>query len=234
MIDEATGGQLVRYERGGGRRPSDDETLEVATDGAWSARRTVAGTRVGRFAGRLDADALDALRADVDACRTAGGPAGEETPLDGATETITLGDDDAPAIQLGGNATPAGPWGALVTRLRALVDSLVTGPVAAVELVAGTGGASLHALGPEPVAVEPGSIAVTVVRLGSDGALLGRWQAAGPEDAGSADGSPGWQLDLPFGHGLAPQAGDWLQVWVVARVRDGAARTVRLFAGVAC
>jgi hypothetical protein len=71
-----------------------------------------------------------------------------------------------------------------------------------------------------------------VVRMDADGIVLARWQAAASGAAGWTRVEPGWTQDLPFGHGLAPAAGEWLQVRVVIRVRDGGERTARLFAPV--
>ena len=46
----------------------------------------------------------------------------------------------------------------------------------------------------------------------------------------------GWRQPLPFAHGLELAPGDWLQVWVFARIRDVSGdrveRAARLFVAV--
>jgi hypothetical protein len=235
------GGTLVRYGRSGGRPPADDEHLIVEDDGAYRARRTVAGARVGRFAGRLTEAGLDALRAAVDGVRDAADIA-VLTPHDGATEVVEAAGH---AARMGSNEAPPQPWRTLVLALRQAIDTdAVADPVAALELRAGTRAAVVAHAGTETLEVDVASVVVRVVRLDAEGAVLGRWsgreQPAADEDSGQPaadwdDAGPGWTKTLPFTHGLELAPGDWLQVWVNARVRepgDPAVRAVRLFVGV--
>lgn len=234
-------GDLVRYARSGGRPPSDDEWLEVAVDGSWVARRTVSGSRAGRFAGHLERESLSTLGSEV-AAAVGAGDAEVPTPRHGATETIEL---RGAAATLGSNEDAPGPWGPLVRRLRILVqDDVVVSPVAGLALEASVAAASLSHLGSEVVRLEPASVRLRVVRVDSDGIALGEWEApaAGapgtPGTPGTApqtgfeDAGPGWSLALPFEHDLAPQPGDILQVRVLVRVDDEGTRTVRLYAPV--
>jgi hypothetical protein len=233
---------IVRYVRRGGRPPADDESLEIAGDGSFTARRTVGGARIGRFAGQLDATTIDGLRALVDALATA-----EDltiaTPRDGATEVIEAGGRTG---RFGSNERPPKPWGALVDRLRTALDGTVLeAPLAAIELTATSRRARLRHLGAESLEVDLASLEVRAVRLDAEGAVLGRWQdRAGPEeieDTVPADASdladvvttePGWDHALPFDHPLELARGDWLQVWVTLGIRDDGERSARLFLAV--
>jgi hypothetical protein len=231
---------LVRYQRRGGRPPADDEALEIAPDGAFTARRTVGGGRVGRFAGRLDAAVVDKLSAAVDAVG-AGDDLTIATPADGATEVVEAAGRTG---QFGSNEKPPVPWKALVDRLRTLLDGeVLEHPVAALEVVATTRTARLGHIGTEPLDVDVASVAVRAVRLDEGGAVLGRWNGSlGPvadEDTKAAAGAaqrvtagPGWEQELPFRHGLELAPGDVIQVWVHLRVGDGKDRNVRLFRAV--
>jgi hypothetical protein len=231
---------LVSFGRHGGRPPADDESLEVAADGTFSARRTVGGARIGRFAGQLDATTLDGLRALVDALATA-----EDltiaTPRDGATEVIEAGGRTG---RFGSNERPPEPWGALVDRLRTALDgTVVEAPLAAIELTATSRRARLRHLGAESLDVDLASLEVRAVRLDAEGAVLGRWQGqAGTEviedrvpAAAASDvvtTKPGWDHALPFDHPLELARGDWLQVWVTLGIRDDGERSARLFLAV--
>jgi hypothetical protein len=222
---------LVRYARGGGRAPADDELLELDMVGAYRARRTVGGARIGSFAGSVPPETLAAVVADAAACRAAG-PLWLATPRDGATELIELGGEGEVTAEMDANASPDGPWGRLATRLRGLLDEATAGPVAGVELIANAGGARLVAVGPEPLEVDPASATVRVVHLAGSGGLLGEWRGAAIPGEGWTRVTPGWTLDLPFAHGMAAAPGEWLQVWVSLRVRDGSPRAARLFLAV--
>lgn len=220
------GAALLRCWRAGGRPPSDDESLEVAADGSWTARRTVGGRRVGRFVGRLAEGDLAALVAD--AARAAEtGDAEVPTPRDGATETLEVAGG---TITLGSNERAPSGWHPLVERVRALLrDALDGDPVAALGLEADVARARLVQAGGGVVEVDPASVSVRVARVGPDGTPFGRWQAGSGAEAGWTRVGPGWTLDLPYGHGLAPVDGDVLQVWVFVRVRDGGTRASRLY-----
>ena len=225
----------------GGRPPADDEHLTVEDDGSYTARRTVAGARVGRFAGRLTAGRLEALRAAADGLSEASDVA-IRTPHDGATEVVEAAGHSA---RMGSNEAPPEPWRRLVLALREAIDSdAVADPVAGLELRAGTGDAAVAHIGSENLQVDLASVVIRVVRLDAEGAVLGRWSGregpAADEDSGQpaaewAEAGPGWTRALPFTHGLELAPGDWLQVWVHANVRepgDPAVRAVRLFVGV--
>lgn len=233
---------LVKYRRTGGRPPSDDEALDVAADGSFTARRTVAGARVGTFAGGLASGRAEGLREAVDAVRGASNLQ-VATPLDGATEVIEAAGHTA---KMGSNERPTGPWKALVEAVRATLDEAVTAdPLAAIELTATSRVATLAHAGSAPVEIDLGSVTLRVVRIDAAGLVLGRWQGrlqdAGDEDAGELPPAwisavAGWRADLPFAHGLELAGGDWLQVWVFATIRDvagdGGERAARLFVAV--
>jgi hypothetical protein len=230
---------LVVYRRSGGREPSDDERLDVWSDGRFEARRTVGGRRLGRFAGRLEASDMAELQAAVEAVGAAGDLA-IDTPLDGATVSLLAAGHE---VRVGSNEQVEGPWGVILGAVKALLDGPVpTQPEAAIELDASAGHATLRHVGGEALEVDPGTITVRAVRLDAQGAMLGRWQGsmapAQAEDSPAAgpawtEAAPGWQLELPFRHGLELTVDDWLQVWVTLRLRDaGERRTGRLFLAV--
>jgi hypothetical protein len=219
---------LVRYARGGGRTPADDESLEIAEGGGFEARRTVGGARVGRFAGTLPGSTLRGLGSSIRAVAAAQ-DLSIPTPRDGATETIEV---EGRVAQLDGNAQPPAPWKSLVTKLRRLLDErAVDTPVAALEL--SPDGTRLSHLGHEELAVDPSSIAVRRVALAADGVPTEHRFSGATDDAATrgtgswTQAGPGWSIALP-GDSLPP--GSAGQVWVTLRVRDGeASRLVRLF-----
>jgi hypothetical protein len=232
---------LVRYGRGGGRPPPDDERLAVTVDGSFSARRTVAGHRVGEFEGRLDRAELNALRVDAQAAAAAA-DLNVERPFDAAVETTESGTRVA---TMGSNERPTGPWAPLIHRLRRLIDEAFEAQaLSGIELIASTGGASLAHIGTAPLDIDRNSVTVQAVRLDGRGVVLARWQAAialpaVEDEIGAAMGpdwvtaQPGWSEELPFRHGIELAPGDWLQAWVYAAIRasDGV-RAVRLYTAV--
>jgi len=230
---------FIAYRRSGGREPSDDERLDVWADGRFHARRTVGGRRIGRFGGSLEDSAVADLRAVVGAVGAVGDLA-VDTPMDGATVSLLVAGREA---RIGSNERVEGPWGVLLSAVKALLDGPVLAqPVAAIELDASSGHATLRHVGEEATEVDAGSISVRAVRLDAQGAMLGRWQGTTrpprAEDAPTAaaawtEAGPGWQLELPFRHGLELAVDDWLQVWVTLRLREaGERRTGRLFLAV--
>jgi hypothetical protein len=218
---------LLHLGRAGGTPPSDDEVLDIAGDGTWTARRTVGGRRVGRFAGSLDGRALAGLRRDVERAAAAG-DARVPTPHNGATESFEL--EGGASLLTGSNEDAPAGWRPLVKRARTfLLEGAIEGPVAALELVADLAAARIVHAGTEPVEVDPASVRVQVARVGSDGARLGDWARGSGDQPGWVTADAGWVLDLPFAHGLDPRPGDVLQVRVELRVRDGGVRRVRLY-----
>ena len=219
---------LARLQRAGGRRPTDDEVLEIAADGSFTATRTVGGTRVGRFAGRLPGTTLSALRRDVEAA--AEGPdIVRPTPRDGATEVVEAAGH---SLRLGSNDPPPPPWKGLVRRLRDLVEDRATrDPVAAIELVAGRDGVALVHAGSESLRLDPTSIEGELIRAGRDGVPRERRPLA-PHHGDIVQVETGWRLDLA----PAPRsfvAGDRLIARVVVRIdHDGRFRQARLYADV--
>jgi hypothetical protein len=197
---------------------------------------------VGTFAGSFEPQRLQRLREAVDQARAAG-DVEIATPLDGATESFEAGGHSA---RMGSNERPTGPWRVLVEAVRGVLDTeLVEAPLAAVELAATSREAALAGAGPATMEINLATVAVRTVRLDADGRVLGRWQArllpaadedSGPSPAGWTTAAAGWRQPLPFAHGLELAPGDWLQVWVFARLRDvagdGAERDARLFLAV--
>jgi hypothetical protein len=161
--------------------------------------------------------------------------------MDGATVSVLVAGREA---RVGSNEQLVGPWAALLETLKAVLDgSAVASPVAALELAASASQARLRHVGEAPLDVDASSISVRAVRLDAQGLVLGRWQGSsapaqvedGPASrvATWTTATTGWQLDLPFRHGLELTLDDWLQVWVMLRLSDGGERRAgRLFAGI--
>ncbi len=226
---------LLVFSRSGGRPPADDELLELRADGTYLARRTVGGARIGTFADRLGVEDMATIGGEVAVCRSSGAM-WLETPRDGATETISLGEDGEAGASLGSNARPAGPWGTLVNHLRLLIDQVADHPMAALELVADTGHARLVAIGVEPFDLDGATIACSVTRILGSGVPVDRWGSAAVDPATTPPAwqrvYPGWSYDLPFDHGIDLGPGDWLQVRTMVTIRADATRRGRLFVAV--
>lgn len=235
------GSDWLRFRRAGGTTPADDEELVVHADGTFTARRTVAGRRIGRFAGTLPGASLRRLRAAADAIADAA-DVEIPTPRHGATEVLELG---GRTLRLGSNERAPQPWRTLLDRIRSVVeDDVVELPEAAVELVADARTAALAHAGSEPIEVDLGSIGVRLVRVDADGLAVARWHGR-PGDRLVDDGEsivavpgwvtagPGWRVSLPFDHPMELAPGDWLQAFVAVTIRDGAGeRPGRLYAAI--
>ena len=170
--------------------PREHEILEIAADGSFALWRSV-GEAVGRFAGA--APELDRLEAEVEAALDARPAGTDELPPDASLERIEIGDT---TVGFAADRTPAGPWGTLVERLRALMSDLIDHPLAALVLVVDDPAMPrLEHRGTEPLMlqlVQPVAIA-TVWRNGEHVATVrGAADRIGAEEAG-----PGWYLDIP-------------------------------------
>jgi hypothetical protein len=219
----------LHFERQGGTPPRDDEELSIADDGAFTARRTIGGPRIGSFEGRLAPRALTALRKAVDSVAESDDLT-IPTPRHGATEVLEVG---GKRLTSGSNETPAKPWGTLLGRVRSLLeDAIVERPMAAIELVANARSAMLVHGGEAPIDVDLGSLSVRVIRVADEGMVLARWTgrpAEGLVDDGEklvptprwVGAGPGWSEPVPFDHPLELAPGDMLQVWVDVPIREG-------------
>ena len=213
----------LSFERHGGLPPRDDESLALAEDGTFTARRTIGGQHIGAFEGRFSAPVMRRLRTAV-----AGLEGAKDleipTPGHGATEVLAVA---GRTLETGSNETPPKPWRSLLQAVRRLLqDEVVEHPRAALQLVADAGAARLEHAGSEPIDVDLGSIRVGVVLMGVNDAVRDRWGSRGtPDDgAGWISAKPGWSADLPFDHGLRIGSGDWLQVRVELSIREGGKR----------
>ena len=229
---------LLHFERRGGTPPQDDEELTVAGDGSFTARRTIGGRRIGRFAGQLGSATMRRLQKAVDAVAGADDLT-IETPRHGATETLEVAGH---TLTLGSNESPPKPWRVLIDQVRRLlVDEVVDSPAAAIELVADARTARLEHAGGAPIDVDFGSVLVNVIRVADEGGVLGRWSG---RPAGSLvdDGErlvptsqwvtagPGWGVPLPFDHPLELAPTDMLRVTVEVPIRlDATERDGRLY-----
>ena len=219
----------LRFERRGGAPPPDDEELALAEDGSFTAFRTIGGPRIGSFDGRLAGRVLTRLRAAVETAASAENLT-IATPRHGATEVLAVA---GRTLELGSNETPPKPWRALLDRVRALFeDEVIDSPSAAIGVVADARTARLVHAGDGSIEVDVGSIAVRVIRISDEGAVLGRWNgrpAGSLVDNGETlvptprwvTAEPGWSATLPFDHPLELAPGDMFQVWVDVPIRDG-------------
>ena len=133
---------LVQYQRTGGHSPRNDELLVIETDGAFTLRRVVGGTRVGEFAGVLPENARKAI---------------ERSLQDSGLEAPAPPDDRMPPVVfeyvtaegLSAELSPEGriknkPLAALVRRLRDLAEDLTAHPAHALECTVATDAKAVH------------------------------------------------------------------------------------------
>lgn len=231
-------GAWLTFERHGGRAPRDDESLALAEDGSFTARRTIGGPCIGAFEGRLVA-ATGARIRKAAAALADGEDLEIPTPAHGATETLTIA---GRTLRTGSNETPPKPWRPLLKAVRSVFESeVVAAPAAAVQLEADAGTARLVHAGDGPIDVDLGTLQVRVVHRTADEGIGGRWNgrpAEGLVDNGErlvatpawATARSGWKADLPFDHGFRLGPGEWLQVWVDVAIRaDGVRRAGQLY-----
>lgn len=188
------GNGLVSFGRFGAQFPPERETLTVDADGGYELWRSFAGPVVGRFAGTVDE--LDALTALVTAAREEPPPPppGDDLPPDASVEVVGVG---AQEVEVVAGAPVEGAWGALLTRLRELLDELAGEPVAAVRAVlVDPGTLRLEHLGSEPLPLHLAALTVQLER--HDGGLLVASATVTPEGLGAVTAEPGWTLDIPL------------------------------------
>lgn len=218
-------GPWLSFERHGGLPPRDDESLELAEDGTFTARLTIGGPGIGAFEGSLSAARITRVRKAVAALD---GPKEVEvsTPDHGATEVLAVA---GRTLRTGSNETPPKPWRPLLRAVRGIVDEeAVEHPRAAIRLIADAKAARLEHAGHDPIDVDLGSLEVRVVLRGGNDDTRDRWQAAAPKGQGWVTATQGWTFALPFDHGLRVGRGDWLQVRVELAIREAGRRRAGL------
>ena len=218
VIQQVRGGRVARgaalmlsYHITGGRTaPGLDERLEVEGD-AFRLWRSTGVAVVGRFAGTLPSDTARDLGAAASGARGIDPPTPEASP--GApSETVAIDD-----VSLRGDLEDLpGPWGAVVERLRDLLERLIDSPEAAIALeLDGDGrGASLVHRGRAPIEVDLSEARVSVHAWQGYYEPAGSWKR-GPlalDAPGTAE--PGWRVALPFEHDLELGPDRTLQVEV--------------------
>jgi hypothetical protein len=225
--------QPIRYARTGGRPPSDDERLEVDADGTWRLWRTMGGSRVGAFAGRLDPGRRRRLGAALESIRQ-GARSQEPRVPDSASESFHAG---SLSLHVASGDAVSGEWARLVRLIRRWSSSFTTEPEAALELIPGSGGPDgaepprLERLGSGELRVYPDTLHVEAFARGADEVITDR-VVAGEGRAGSnrrGDGEPtdaGWSLPLELSRRLDAPPGGRLEWWVFIDV-DGGSGPVR-------
>ncbi len=228
---------IATYARAGGMPPADDEHLAIREDGGWSMWRTMGGSRVGAFRGRLSPGDQGRLRAAIDGVADGTDPVPSRPPRpDSAHEAFTAGERrlDVPA-----GSTVAGAWAPLARLLRGWSESLTDQPVAALALEAAdaSGPPRLVHLGSEPLRLWPAGVRVDVYARDEDGVIRDRASGGALDEDDLPHGTPveaaaGWSLELPAGRPLTIPEGGTLEVWTLVDVEgpDGPVRA-RLTAG---
>lgn len=219
---------LASYHRSGGRRPSDDESLEIDADGSFVLTRTVGGPRVGSFAGTISKHSLAALtklaeKADDYDDRPTGLPPH-------VMESVATSRAD---ISVGARAKADVPAMKLVKRMRQLVDDLTANPAAAIELTVAADGRSItmQSVGADPVEVDFGHASITYTLYGAQEELLTAGEIAGPPDAARRTRlASGWSTTLQIEEHLTFNSRRTLDVQVEFDLfrAEGEARRARL------
>lgn len=185
---------LVTFSRLAAAPPPERELLTILDDGRAFAWRST-GSAIGRFGGLVPD--LDTLRSTAaTAIASVAGPHRDAGPLElppgAAYELVEAGRSMA---RFEARADVAGPWAPLVGRCRALLDELITSPLAAIAATVEQDGlVRLVHLGPDPLPVELASLEVglTLWRQGIESARA-RTTGLG---LGRVDAVPGWSLEI--------------------------------------
>jgi hypothetical protein len=226
----------LTFERFGGSTPRDDEALEVAEDGSFTARRTIGGPRIGSFGGRLSKASIGRLRSAVEGVAAAA-EITIPTPLHGATEVLSAAATPSVSDQRFG---PKALAAAAAPCACADQGEVIDHPLGAVVLVADARTARLVHTGTQPIDVDLGSVRVRVIHMGVDETVRARWNGRRPSTSSTTasrswqqawvTAGPGWSAAVPFDHSLTITTGEWLQVWVEVAIRAGGApRDGRLY-----
>ena len=219
---------LVRSHRSGGRRPSDDESLEVDDDGSFDLTRTVGGPRVGSFAGTMSTRSLTALKRLVEQADDL-----DDRPTGLPPHVLESVSTSRAEISVGARSMADVPAMKLVKHMRKLVDTLTDQPAAALELrVADDGGSiTLASVGRDPIEADLGQASITWTLFGAQEELLTAGELPAPPDVhGKARLDPGWSTDLPIDADVDFNPRRTLDVTVELDLHDaaGAARRARL------
>jgi hypothetical protein len=179
----------VRFSRLSDVDPPARELLALDADGSLSMWRSVARA-VGRFRGtREDADALAAL---ARAAATTPIPASRELQPDTTADHLEV---DGATLVLGEWDRLDGPWGALLSHCRELLDRLLDHPVAALALVqVSPTTVRLEHLGEDVLPIELGA-ALVQVEIRRDGLPAGGSDPVELEGPRIETG-PGWTAEV--------------------------------------
>jgi hypothetical protein len=187
---------MVSLTRSGGSPPRYAENLSIEEDGSFVMHRQSGGSRVGTFAGDLQAEDLNRLRAEIEACAKApaSAPSDRYAP-DEARDRITLGDK---VVEVRLYKQLDGPFGPLLEHLQELLGGLTEFPRAALELTVKPTSVSarLRQVGEEAVPADLSRGRVYVRLVGKHSDTVDSWETA---LNGSPDGDllvPGWEQDL--------------------------------------
>lgn len=223
---ESTGKRLVLYTRVGGRLPPRDrERLEIFDDGEFDMWRSVGAASqpaspVGLFRGKVSEGMFNELWALVQAADAAGDLA-IKPPPDSSIDTIQLPHAQA---RLGRHAEPEGAWGYLAQLLRECLGALASHAFAALSMEVAPSGDLLYLRhqGTQPLSLDLGKLQVRAV-LWQQRTKKGDWRMANPPATlpGRMEVGPGWEYELPIGHGFTVLAGQCVAAYVTLTLYDG-------------
>jgi hypothetical protein len=209
--------QPVAYARTGGRPPVDHEHLRIGADGSWRLWRTMGGSRVGAFAGRLSADRRRRLAAALGEIREGGRSPARRHP-DGAAEAFHAGDE---VLHVPSGSAVSGEWRRLAHLLRRWSGALREEPEAALELRPGDGrlAAVLVRLGAGELRVHPETLHVELYARDPDGIIVDRVATGEGRMPASPRGEgvvtrDGWQLPLEVPRAVETPPGGSVEAWV--------------------
>ena len=190
----ATAEILVAYSRAGGGRPGagDAERLSIDGSGGFELRRTVGGARIGHFAGTVPATKQRSLRTAVASLRSSFSSSERVAP-GSVTERIATARFTFDSSYDGGISAS---WTRVLTQVRSLTESLVSSPVAGLELSVTSAGlrAELRHIGTKPVDIAGDLVVVTAALANADDVITGRWRTEIRLPSQSA--AHGWRVDL--------------------------------------
>lgn len=206
----------VRYLRGGGPPPQDDELLAIA-DGSFRLRRVNGFKRIGEFGGELPEEGQQQISGMVEAAANEPNPGVPAAMPPQVIETLVL---DGREFDFNRQWEDDGALGTLVAALRHLTEELTDEPVAALELSIAEDGseAVLRALGSRPVTADFSEATVEYSLFGADEDFLASGEVEHGLGAGEQELAPGWeqQMALPA---MDFEPEKTLQVRVTLRVK---------------
>jgi hypothetical protein len=224
----------VSFSRISGSPSPSHESLDVRSDGTWTAWRST-GLAAGRFAGEGGPGSRGARIVELaDAAVDADAPELGEQPMDPTIDRVEV---DGHSVTVEYREEPDGPWGELLAACRALLDEAVDRPVAAIALAeVAPDRLRLEHRGSEPLRVDASGLRGEATVWSDAGEYLTRGvPRLDPADPAVAEGpveaQPGWAVDIVL-EGLDPaKPGNRVLIITLAVEDAGQRMPVALSAG---